>query len=170
MITSGVVGDRAAKMPPLWNQRTPPAKIARPVEVARLELRRRLVGAVVEDDRAAHAVAAVAVDGGHVRPGDAVVREPLVERPHAHRADALGDQVADRVVDHGRGDAGAQAEAVGEVGGDVELAAADVDLARVCLAERDDPGIETVDQGAERKKVELTIGTNIENAVHRGER
>ena len=28
MITSAVVGDSAAKMPPLWNQRTPPAKIA----------------------------------------------------------------------------------------------------------------------------------------------
>ena len=27
MITSGVVGESAAKMPPLWNQRTPPAKI-----------------------------------------------------------------------------------------------------------------------------------------------
>ena len=28
MMTSGVVGESAAKMPPLWNQRTPPAKIA----------------------------------------------------------------------------------------------------------------------------------------------
>ena len=27
MITSAVVGDSAAKMPPLWNQRTPPAKM-----------------------------------------------------------------------------------------------------------------------------------------------
>ena len=28
MISSGVVGDSDAKMPPLWNQRAPPAKIA----------------------------------------------------------------------------------------------------------------------------------------------
>ncbi len=28
MMTSGVVGDSAAKMPPEWNQRTPPAKIS----------------------------------------------------------------------------------------------------------------------------------------------
>ena len=27
MMTPGVVGDSAAKMPPLWNQRTPPARI-----------------------------------------------------------------------------------------------------------------------------------------------
>src|SRR5216110_3464237 len=28
MMTSGVVGDRAAKIPPLWNHRTPPPVIA----------------------------------------------------------------------------------------------------------------------------------------------
>ena len=28
MMTFGVVGESAAKMPPLWNQRTPPAKIS----------------------------------------------------------------------------------------------------------------------------------------------
>ncbi len=28
MMTSAVVAESAAKMPPLWNQRTPPAKIA----------------------------------------------------------------------------------------------------------------------------------------------
>ena len=57
-----------------------------PVEVARLQLRGGLVGAVVEDDRRAHAVAAIAVDGGHVRPADAVVLEALVERRDPHRA------------------------------------------------------------------------------------
>ena len=82
-------------------------------------------------------MAAVAVDGGDVRAGDAVVGEALVKRLDAHGPDALGDQVADGVIDHGRGDAGLHAEAVGQVGGDVELAAADVDLALVRLAERE---------------------------------
>ena len=63
-------------------------------------------------------MAAVAIDGGHVGTGDAVVLEVLVERLHAHGAHALGDQVADGIVDHGAGDAGLQAEAVGEIGGD----------------------------------------------------
>ena len=49
-------------------------------------------------------------------PGDAVVLEALVERRDAHGPHALGDQVADGVVDHGRGDAGLQAEAVRQVG------------------------------------------------------
>jgi hypothetical protein len=39
MISSPVVSDSAAKMPPLWNQRTPRAEDRVPVEIARLELR-----------------------------------------------------------------------------------------------------------------------------------
>ena len=46
--------------------------------------------------------------------------------------------VADRVVDHRGGDAGLEAEAVGQVRGAVELAAAHVDRAARGLAERDD--------------------------------
>ena len=79
-------------------------------------------------------------------PVHAVVGEPLVERLHPHRPHPLGDQFADRVVDHRRGDAGLQAEAVRQVGRDVELAAADVDLARGRLAERDDSRIQPMDQ------------------------
>ena len=60
-----------------------------------------------------------------------------------------------RVVDHRRGDAGLQAEAVGEVGGDVVLAAGDVDVERARLAERDDAGVEPVDQAPEGEEVEL---------------
>ena len=85
--------------------------------------------------------------------------EMLVERCDTHGPHALGDQVADGVIHHGRGDAGLQAEAVGEVGGDVELAAADVDLALGRLAEGDDAGIETMDQGAQGHKVQAaTLG------------
>ena len=44
----------------------PAAKNLRPIEVARLELRGGLVGAVVEDHRSADAVAAVGVNRGDV--------------------------------------------------------------------------------------------------------
>src|SRR5688500_15673425 len=44
-----------------------------PVEVTWLKLGGRLVGPVVEHDRCAHAVTAVAVDRGQVRAVDAVV-------------------------------------------------------------------------------------------------
>ena len=81
-------------------------------------------------------------------PLHAVVLEVLVERLHAHRAHALGDQVADRVIHHRGRDAGVQAEAVGQVGGAVELAAADVDVALGRLAERDDARVQAMDQGA----------------------
>ena len=68
---------------------------ARPVEVAGLEQRAGLVGAVVEDDGRAHAVAAIAVDGGDVGAAHAVVLEPLVERRDAGLADAGLHQLAD---------------------------------------------------------------------------
>jgi len=43
--------------------------------------------------------------------------------------------------------AGVEAEAVRQVGGDVELAAADVDVAVRRLAERDDAGVERFTSG-----------------------
>ena len=52
---------------------------ALPVEVAGLELGAGFVAAVVEHDRGAHALAAVAIDGRHVGAVDAVVLEVLVE-------------------------------------------------------------------------------------------
>src|SRR5206468_1333468 len=77
-----------------------------PVEVTRFEPRRRFVTAIVEDDRRAHTVAAVAIHGGHVRTGDSVVLEALVEGFDAHRFDALGNQFTDWIIDHRAGDAG----------------------------------------------------------------
>ena len=76
----------------------------------------------------------------------------LVERLHAHRPHALGNQVADRIVDHGACDAGVHPKAVGQVGGDVEFAAAHVNLAFVGFAERNDPGVQTMDQRAQRDR------------------
>ncbi len=125
-----------------------------PVEVARLELGAGFVAAVVEDNGRAHALAAVAINGGHVWAVDAVVFEVLIERLDAHRPDAFGNQLADGIIHHRRGDAGLHAEAVGEFGGDVELPAADVDLALSRLAERDDARIKPMDQSAEGQEVQ----------------
>ena len=166
MITSAVVGESAAKMPPLWNQRTPPAEDRFPIEVARLEQRAGFVGAVVEHHGRAHAVAAVAVDGGHVGAGHAVVLEALVERLDAHGPHALGDQVADGIIHHGGGDAGLHAEAVRQVGGAVELAAADVDLALGGLAEGDDAGVQTVHQCAQGNEIQRGIRTDVQTMTH----
>jgi hypothetical protein len=106
----------------------PCAQPSLPVKVARLQLRRRFVRAVVEDDGRADALAAVAVDGGDVWAAHAVVLEPLEEGADAHRSHALRDEVADGVVDHRGDDASVHAETVGEIRGAVELAAADVDV------------------------------------------
>ncbi len=95
-----------------------------PVEVTGLELGGGFIGAVVKDHRGAHAVAAVAVDGGHVGAVHAVVLEMFVEGSDSHQAHTFGDQIADGVIHHGRDHARAQAEAVGQVGGHVVLAAA----------------------------------------------
>ncbi len=139
-----------------------------PVEVARLELAGGLVAAVVEHHRGAHALAAVAVHGGHVRAAHTVVLELLVVRLHAHRPNTFGDQVTDRVVDHRADDAGVEPEAVGEVGGDVELATADMDVAVVRLAERDDTRVKAVDESAQRQHVDGAFGAEVEAVFHGG--
>ena len=155
MISGAVVsesdGEDAAGMEPAHAAGEDPG----PVEVAGLEQGAGLVRAVVEDDRRAHAVAAVAVDRGDIGPADAVVLEPFVERRHAGFAHAALHELADRVVDHGGGDAGLQSEAVGQAGGDVVFAAGDVDLERARLAERDHARVEPVHERTERQEIEL---------------
>ena len=58
------------------------------------------------------------------------------------------------------------AKAVRQVGGDVELAAADVDLAAVRLAERDDPRVQPVDQGAQGHEVQRAVLKDIQTILH----
>ena len=75
--TSGVVVDSAAKMPPVWNQRTPCGRRGAPSRRPRPQLARRGVTAVGDADRAAYTEAAL----GEVEPvadgaADAVVRRP----------------------------------------------------------------------------------------------
>ena len=109
-------------------------------------------------------MAAIAVDRGDVRAAHAVVLEPFVKRRDAGFAHAALHQLADAVLDHGRGDAGAQAEAIGQVGGDVVFAAGDVDVERAGLAKGDHARIEPVDQRPEGEEVEFArIFANIAN-------
>ena len=163
-----MVGDRAAKMPPLWNQRTPPWKMAFQSKSPGFRRPAASLRTVVEDHRRAHAVAAVAVDGGHVRAGDAVVREMLVKRADAHGANTLVDHIADGVIDHGGDDTGIQAEAVREVRGHVELAAADVNVAVIGLAERNRTGIQAVYESTERHQIEGSLRGDGKGLAHVG--
>ena len=137
-----------------------------PIEVARLQLRGGFVAAIVEDHWSANAMSAIAVDGGHVRTGDAVVLEPLVERAHSHGTHAFGNQLADRVIDHRRSDARLHSEAVREVRGHIEFAAAHMDLALARLAERNDTWIQAMNQSAEGQQVERAIGADIQTIAH----
>src|SRR5262245_11746283 len=109
----------------------------RPVEVAGLEESAGLVGAVVEDYRRSHTLAAIAVDRGDVGAAHAVVLKPFEKRSDARFADPRLHQFTDSVVDHRGRNAGAQAETVGQVGRDVVFAAGDVNLHAAGFAKRD---------------------------------
>ena len=87
--------------------------------------------------------------------------ELLIKRLDAHGSDPFGNEAADRIIGHRRGDAGPQAETVRQVGGAIELPAADVDQALVGFAERDDARIQTVDEGAQGDKVQRALPGNI---------
>src|SRR5579872_7349528 len=128
-----------------------------PIDVARLQPRGRFIRAIVEHHRRTHADAAIAVDGGDIRPGHSIVRKALVERLNTHGLHALGHQFADWIIHHRRHYAGAHAETIRQVGSYVELAAADVDLAFRGFAEGHDSGVQAVDQRAQRYEVERTF-------------
>ena len=121
-----------------------------PVEVSRLETRRRLVSPVVKDDRSAHAVTAVAIDGGNVRTADPIVLEALIEWFDPHRPHSLCDQFADWVIHHRRRYSGLQAKAVRQIGSDVVFAAADMNLTFGRFAKGNDAWIEAMDHRAQR--------------------
>ena len=72
--------------------------------------------------------------------------EVLVNRLHAHGQHTLGDQVANRVVRHGRDNRSLKPEAIRQVCRHVELAAAHVNVAFRCLAKWNDPRVEPVHQ------------------------
>src|SRR5207249_1425386 len=79
-------------------------------------------------------------------------------------------QLADAVLDHGRGDAGAQAEAVGEVGDHIVLAAGDVDVERAGLAEGNYAGVDPVDECPEGEEIQSARILADVQPVHRRSR
>ena len=81
----------------------------------------------------------------------------LVEGFDAHGAHIAVDHFADRVVNHRRNDAGVETKTVGEVGRTVVFATTDVDFALTGLAERQDAGIQAVNEGTQRNKVESAL-------------
>src|SRR3954451_24206188 len=87
-----------------------------PIEVARLELSRRFIAAVVEDHRSAYAVASVTVNRRHVGSVNTVMFKAFVKGPDTHRADSFGNKVADRIIHHSAGHTRLEAEAIGEIG------------------------------------------------------
>ena len=148
-MSSPVVSDKRRENSAAVKPADARAKDGFPIEIAGFEHGPGFVGAIIENHRSAHAEAAVAIDGGHVGAVHAIVLEVLVEGLHAHGAHALGDQIADGIIHHRRGDARLQAKAIRQIGGAVELTTADVDLALGGLAKRNNSGIEPVNKGAQ---------------------
>ena len=124
----GVVSESAAKMPPVWNQRTPRApKRCVPVDVAGLQLRRPPCGRGRTRRRAPRTPKPRSVKLSPLRtvrptPSYGTQRISDVSTPPC-RIEVL-EQPADLVVGEGGDDAGAQAEAAAQAAGDVVLAAA----------------------------------------------
>jgi hypothetical protein len=74
-----------------------------------------------------------------------------------HLPDACFNQFADTIVNHGAGDTGIQAKAVGQSGSDIVLTTGYMDIDAACFAKRDDARIEPVYQGAERQEVQVAV-------------
>jgi hypothetical protein len=93
------------------------------------------------------------------------VFEALVEGLDAHASNVLGNQIANRIIDHRARDTGGDAEAVGEIGSHVELAAAYVNFALAGFSERDYSGIQAIYQRSQRQKAQRTIATDFETVA-----
>ena len=88
--------------------------------------------------------------------------EMFVESLNSHRLYAFGNQIADGIVDHGRGDSSLQAKAVSQVGCAVEFAAADMDQAFRRLAERHDSGIQAMNQRPHGNEIQCAFSTDVQ--------
>ena len=100
---------------------------------------------------------------GVVWSANAVVLKHFVERLDAHRADAFVDQVADRIVNHGRGKAGLHLETVGEVCRAVEFSAAHVHVEIGRFAEWNNAWVEPMNQGSKGNKIQSARLGNVEH-------
>ena len=154
---AAVVSDSAAKMPPVWSQRTPElAEQVVPVDVAGPQLRRRRCGRGRDTPTAPRTPKPRSVKLRPLRTvaADAVVRHPADERGvDAALQDQVLDQPADLVVGERGDDGGAQAEAAAQPAGDVVLAAALPDLERAGGADPALARVEAQHHLAERDQV-----------------
>jgi hypothetical protein len=91
---------------------------------------------------------------------------PWPRSRHPHCPYPFGDHVADRIVDHRGNDAGSETETVGKICRAVELAAAYMNPAFGCFAERNDARVEPVDECAERDEVECSVLPDVETVIH----
>ena len=122
-----------------------------PVEIANLQPGCGFVAAVVEHDRCPDTQSAIAVNSRHIGTGHAIVFELFVKRLNPHGTNTFGNQVANGIVDHGRGDTGFHAKTVCQVGGHIEFAPTDMNLTFMCLAEGDNSRIQPMDQSPQRE-------------------
>ncbi len=155
----GVVSQSAAKMPPVWNQRTPSLpKMWSQSKSPGLSWLGGGVAAIGNADRAAHAEAALGEVQAIARlAADAVELPPFDELGiDAALHDEIFDQAADVVVGEGGGDGGLQAEAAAQAARDVVFAAAFPDFEFARGADAALAGIEAEHDFAEREHVVST--------------
>src|SRR5438552_17561042 len=111
-------------------------------------------------------MAAVTIHCGDIRTVYSVMLEPFVEGLDTHCLHPLADQIADGIVDHRGGDASRQAEAVGQVGGDVELTAADGNMTLGGLPKWKVTRIQAMNQRAEGQEDQGDNRTDVQTMTN----
>jgi hypothetical protein len=157
-VTSAVEAESAAKIPPVWNQRTP--------SFPKMWSQSKSPG--LSCDGAADAEAALGeIEAVADGAADAVVLAPLDEVGRdAALHDEVLDEVPDLVVDEGGADGRFQAEAFAEAAGGVVLAAALPDLEFAGGADATLAGIEAEHDFTERELVESAVFGGFDFKAH----
>ena len=137
-----------------------------PVEITRLQQRRSFVAAVIKHNRSANPKPLIAVHRRNIRSARSIMLESLIERTETHSPHPLGDQIANRIGHHCRRDSCTLTKSVGQIRGNIELAAAHMDCKLRSLAERNDTRIETMHHRTEGKQIERPLLRNFEAKTH----
>ena len=139
------------------------AKYPIPVKITCLEHCTCFVRTVVEDHRWACAITSVTVNRGYIGAVDTVVLKSFEVRLYTHFPDPGFNQFTNAIINHGAGDAGIEAKAIGQTGCDIVVPAGDVNFNRAGFAEGDHTGVKAMYKGSEGQKVQLAvISTNIQ--------
>src|SRR3954469_11990957 len=83
-----------------------------PIKIALLQLRGGLVAAVIKHHWRPDALASVAIHGSHVWAMHAIMFKMFIKWFQSHGFYPFRDQIADGIVDHGRGHACSQPKAI----------------------------------------------------------